>query len=279
VRFSVIIPTCHRNADLARCLERLAPGAQTLPAADYEVIVSDDGRASTAEAMVREQFRWARWVQGPRRGPAANRNCGARHAAGGWLVFTDDDCLPDAGWLAAYSASATGDATVLEGKTNACGPRPRLDMEAPVNELGGCLWSCNFAVRADVFHDVDGFDEQFPGAAMEDMDLHERLKKAGHPVRFVPAALVRHPWRLRRGTDYSRLHIASVARYVGKHPAVRGHFGCAVQWRGLARRTVFGAVQALRDFGGRGFLRQLALDLHWQWCLRRALRRNQSEQK
>ena len=63
MRFSVIIPTYHRNSDLANCLVRLAPGAQTLAAADYEVIVSDDGRASTAEAMVRERFAWARWTQ------------------------------------------------------------------------------------------------------------------------------------------------------------------------------------------------------------------------
>ena len=52
--FSVVIPTCHRNDLLARCLDRLAPGAQTLPAARYEVIVSDDGSVTTAEVLLRE---------------------------------------------------------------------------------------------------------------------------------------------------------------------------------------------------------------------------------
>jgi glycosyltransferase involved in cell wall biosynthesis len=137
MQFSVIIPTCHRNADLAACLRLLAPGAQSLPAADYEVIVSDDGRTSTAEAMVKQQFPWARWVPGPQRGPASNRNCGARSAGGKWLVFTDDDCLPSRDWLAAYAAAATDEARVLEGKTVACGFRDRLDMECPVNETGG----------------------------------------------------------------------------------------------------------------------------------------------
>lgn len=276
MKFSVIIPTCHRNDDLARCLELLAPGAQTLPAADYEVIVSDDGRISTAEVMVREQFLWARWVQGPRRGPAANRNCGARHATGDWLALTDDDCLPDPGWLAAYAASATPEATVLEGKTVACGLRDRLDMESPVNETGGCLWSCNFSVRRAAFDGIGGFDEDFPGAAMEDMDLHERLKEAGHTAKFVPAALVRHPWRVRRGRAFNRLHTASVARFVAMHPGQRAHFACGVQLRGFARRAARGAAQALREFGGRGWLRQTGLDLHWQLCLWRALRQNQS---
>ena len=49
---SVVVPTCHRNDLLARCLEGLAPGAQTLPADQYEVIVTDDGTRSTAEALI-----------------------------------------------------------------------------------------------------------------------------------------------------------------------------------------------------------------------------------
>jgi len=272
MRFSVIIPTCHRNDDLARCLERLAPGAQTLLAADYEVIVSDDGRASTAEATVREQFPWARWTQGPRRGPAANRNHGARQARGEWLVFTDDDCLPNAGWLAAYAAAATPEATLLEGKTDACGTRDRLDMECPINANGGNLWSCNFAVRAEVFRVVGGFDEAFPGAAMEDMDLHERLKAAGHRAKFLPEARVLHPWRRRRGLGFHRLHAESVARFAAKHPHLQTRHGIIRLLLDQIRRSKRDIVLAFGSFGGRGWLRQTGLDLYWLWCLRRALR-------
>ena len=91
--FSVVIPTCHRNDALAACLERLAPGKQSLAAASYEVIVTDDGSRATSEAMLREKFPWAKWMAGPRRGPAANRNHGAKHANGNWIAFADDDCL------------------------------------------------------------------------------------------------------------------------------------------------------------------------------------------
>lgn len=41
--FSVVIPTCRRNDLLAKCLDRLAPGQQTLSPDQYEVIVTDDG--------------------------------------------------------------------------------------------------------------------------------------------------------------------------------------------------------------------------------------------
>lgn len=92
---SVIIPTCDRNEQLAKCLDCLAPGVQTLPAEQYEVIVTDDGSDLTAEQMILERYLWARWVAGPRIGPAANRNNGVQYARGEWLAFTDDDCLPD----------------------------------------------------------------------------------------------------------------------------------------------------------------------------------------
>jgi glycosyltransferase involved in cell wall biosynthesis len=93
--FSVIIPTYHRNDLLAKCLDCLAPGVQTLPADQYEVIVSDDGYESTAQEMIQQNYPWVKWVAGFRKGPAANRNNGAKYATGEWLAFTDDDCLPD----------------------------------------------------------------------------------------------------------------------------------------------------------------------------------------
>jgi len=43
-------------------LDCLAPGVQTLPAEQYEVIVSDDGRQTTAEEMIRERYPWVKWV-------------------------------------------------------------------------------------------------------------------------------------------------------------------------------------------------------------------------
>src|SRR5882762_3404290 len=96
---SVVIPTYHRNDLLARCLERLAPGRQTIDASRYEVTVTDDSKTSTAEAMVREQFPFATWIKGPQRGPASNRNYGARAGKGTWIAFLDDDCVPGPGWL------------------------------------------------------------------------------------------------------------------------------------------------------------------------------------
>jgi glycosyltransferase involved in cell wall biosynthesis len=145
---SVIIPTYHRNDLLAKCLDCLAPGVQVLPAEEYEVIVTDDGSKTTAKEMIRDRYPWAKWVAGPRKGPAANRNNGAQYAQGEWLVLTDDDCLPDPNWLSAFADATTGSALALEGAIHPLGDINQDLAECPVNLTGGRFWTANIAVRA-----------------------------------------------------------------------------------------------------------------------------------
>ena len=199
-RFSVVIPTCRRNDALARCLDRLAPGKQMLPASDYEVIVSDDGPESNdARLLVENTYPWARWVPGPKHGPGQNRNHGAKQARGEWLAFIDDDCVPDAGWLAGFAARVGSGPRVFEGKTSSdTGGKPMdLRFTAPVNEEGGLLWSCNFAIQRRLFEEMGGFDEGFPYPFfdLEDVDFRLRLDDRGETYPFVPEAAVDHPPR------------------------------------------------------------------------------------
>src|SRR5262249_45821759 len=147
-----------------------------------------------------------RYVHGPARGPAANRNHGASKGHAAWIVFLDDDCYLDGDLLAAYGAALAEDPEleVMEGAIGPVGPRPNGNHHAPLNASGGRLWSCNIAVRRDVFERLRGFDERFPFAAMEDCDLMTRLQAAGSRMRFVPAAAVRHPWRSISERELSR---------------------------------------------------------------------------
>ncbi len=198
--FSVVIPTCRRNESLARCLRQIIGGAQQFPADRFEVIVTDDGPpADNAAAMVERDFPGVRWIAGPRRGPAANRNCGGTAARAPWLVFTDDDCLPQPTWLSAYAArlmAGIGDCHVLEGRTTDGGIKdPGPFYVAPDNEKGGMLWSCNLAIERSFFEKLGGFDEKFPFPHLEDVDLRLRLDDAGCCYLFVPDASVDHPPR------------------------------------------------------------------------------------
>jgi len=192
---SVIIPTCHRNDLLAKCLDCLAPGAQSLAAENYEVVVTDDGSRSTAEKMIQADYPWAKWVRGPRMGPAANRNNGALHSRGDWLAFVDDDCLPDRQWLKAILDVADAGVEVVEGKTITPDKVDNPFRQGVENLRGGVYWSCNLAVRRDRFVELGGFDEEFLEAGGEDMEFAYRLQRAQLRALFSSAALVLHPTR------------------------------------------------------------------------------------
>ncbi len=220
-KFSVIIPTYHRNDLLEKCLDCLAPKIQTLAASQYEIIVTDDGRETTAEQMIRDRYPWVKWVAGLSKGPAANRNNGVKYAQGEWLVFTDDDCLPDAQWLTAYAEAIIDNSnnySVFEGRVYVDRPRKTLAEKSPTNDTGGYLWSCNFAIDSQIFRSLGGFDERFPYAAMEDVDFKFRLAKAGILFFFIHPASVCHPWRPSGGWLELKKHQQSTLVYLSLHP-------------------------------------------------------------
>jgi GT2 family glycosyltransferase len=240
-KFSIIIPTCHRNDLLAACLERLAPGRQTIAPESYEVVVSDDGSRSTAQDMIGARFPWARWIKGPQRGPAANRNHAAAAAEADWLLLTDDDCLPESEWVTSFAkAIASGSASVYEGRTyteeNTKGPF----WSAPSNETGGYLWSCNMAIRRELLKEIGGFDDLFPYPHMEDVDLRERLKAGGHSFVFCPEAAVFHPLRPVTPVRRQAMSCESYFYYARKH-------GISLSESGLSVRTYLKARMLWMD--------------------------------
>lgn len=199
IHTSIIIPTCNRLSDLRACLEKLVP---QLPAdGSVEVIIADDSSSLLTKDMVTTLFPAIKWIQGPRSGPAANRNRGSLSALGEWLIFIDDDLTPEPGFLEGYLGAmkvAPRQLCVLEGETKRLPRPPSLLWEAPENirEHGHLTCSCNFAIRAVTYRDMEGFDERYRGGVYaEDTDLSARLMSAGFGVQFVPAASVVHPIR------------------------------------------------------------------------------------
>src|ERR671937_1022250 len=121
LRASVVVPTFRRSESLSRCLTALC--AQAFDPAAYEVIVADDAASDEARRVV---ACWAeraaarglalRYVPvSGAHGPAAARNAGWRAARGLIIAFTDDDCIPDPGWL------RTGASAFTEGVAGADG--------------------------------------------------------------------------------------------------------------------------------------------------------------
>ncbi|TWU59566.1 GalNAc(5)-diNAcBac-PP-undecaprenol beta-1,3-glucosyltransferase [Crateriforma conspicua] len=267
---SVIIPTCHRNDDLAACLERLVPGRQSLSFDHYEVIVSDDGRDSTAESLIADRYPFAQWVKGPQRGPAANRNAGASCANGEWLVFVDDDCVPSSKWLGAYAANTEG-SDILEGMTSAIGSQTRFDEECPINESGGALWSCNFAIRRNAFFALGGFNENFPAAAMEDVELNYRVNQMQIARTFISDAVVLHPWRREKDIAFRKQQAQSIAYYVGLHPELRRNYSLFAMVKGLLRYILRSMLPRFRRYRGKGAFRAIRSRIYLIVCTQFAL--------
>lgn len=238
---SVIVPTRDRPDVLRRTLDRLAPGRQTLPASQYEVIVSDDARPQGAARALAATHAWVRVIEGPARGPAANRNAGARAARHPWLAFTDDDTEPAPQWLAAFVAAIRDGTDVYEGRTTCDGGFGSPLYHAPVNETGGRLWSCNFMASSTAFARVGGFDEGFRYPHMEDQDLRVRLAAAGLRTAFVRDAVVNHPPRRQPGGARLGAYRESEVRFHVKH------HGRPESRLALIRRVVRYRLGVIRD--------------------------------
>lgn len=273
--FSVIIPTYQRNDLLAKCLDCLAPEVQTLPAEQYEVIVTDDGLKTTSEEMIRERYPWVKWVKGFCKGPAANRNNGAKFAQGEWLAFTDDDCLPDSHWLKAYAEAivANSSCLVFEGKTYVNRPKRSLAETSPINETGGYLWSCNFMIRKELFESINGFDERLL-TAMEDVDLHKRLVKNKSNIIFRSQASVCHPWRMKKlnkdGWKQWRGIQDSLITYLSIHPEEKTRLNYRYFLIGTIKKLIRETIPGSIKYKFRGLpvrIREHIFDLYMSYYL------------
>jgi glycosyltransferase involved in cell wall biosynthesis len=237
VRFSVVIPTDQRPESLERCLAALA--LQDIARDRFEVVVvNDGGRDSPRDAVERYRDRVdVRLIEQANAGPAAARNAGAAIALGDYLVFTDDDCLPDPHWLSALAASAEGHpGSAVGGRVDnalndgiySLASQQLIDFLYGYYNVPGTAGrffiTSNLAGPAARFHALGGFDVTFPLAAAEDRDLVDRWREQGGVIVYDDRAVVRHAHPLglrsfcRQHLNYGRgafhLHLARERRGV-----------------------------------------------------------------
>jgi GT2 family glycosyltransferase len=203
IRVSVVIPTCRRPELLGRCLEALL--GQTLPAAEFEVIVVDDGDCARTRQIVAAVSGARIRPDGPRirllqalatQGPAAARNLGWRHAQGEVIAFTDDDTVPVRDWLAEGLKALRPTLAAVAGRVVVPTPARATDFERMTKGLEDAEFvTANAFVRRAALEAVGGFDERFLRAWREDSDLQFRLIRSGRAIGWAPMAVVEHPVR------------------------------------------------------------------------------------
>jgi len=200
---SVIVPTRNRRRLLRELLDALA--SQTFT--NYEVVVIDDGSTDGSVEEIRSDVaagRPVRLVEGKGQGAVRARLLGVEHARGNILAFTDDDCVPSPGWLAAGVRALEAGADVVQGVTRAHGPVRPLDRTIMVDRHDGLYNTCNVFYRRQAYDRAGGFDVEAgarlnfrPGSAArglgfgEDALLGWRVRRSG-PAAFAPDAIVEH---------------------------------------------------------------------------------------
>jgi GT2 family glycosyltransferase len=141
---------------------------------------------------------------------------------------------------------------VFEGRVYADGPRRSLAEKAPLNETGGFLWSCNFAIRKALFDALRGFHDAFQHAAMEDVELMYRLRQRGEDVVFLPHAAVCHPWRRLGGWTEILRHQKATFVYLRLHPEERCRINGSVYLKSVLRGFARDIIPALISFRAAG---------------------------
>lgn len=163
----------------------------------FETIVVDGGSEDKTRDIAQKS---AKVVVDLRKGAGAGRNKGASISKGKILVFIDADTKPTSDLLSAYAnafkdkeiVAATGPIYPLE-KANL---RIRLGykfvsvyfVKFTIKIGMPSVVGSNFAVRADAFRKIKGFDESL--LTYEDWDLSNKLKKLGK-ITYVNRAVVK----------------------------------------------------------------------------------------
>jgi glycosyltransferase involved in cell wall biosynthesis len=235
-RISLIVCTYNRADILPRCLQ--AAKAQTLPTAEYEIIVVDNASVDNTRAIV-EQWPDIRYLYCPHRGLSQARNTGAHAARASIVTYIDDDAIaePDLLEQVLNTFAAHADAGCVGGRIDVHLPtslpgwyskhfagyysefNPGYAGVQRVGELWEYPFGANVSYRLEALERIGYFNLNMGRVGKntsggEELDAEYRIAQAGYAIYYMPHARVEHiimPDRLKWS------HIANSARAAGRN--------------------------------------------------------------
>jgi len=200
---SVIIPARNSQWTIRRCLDALLNSNYKA----YELIVINDGSIDDTEKIL-SGYNNIKVLKTAGAGPSQARNIAIAQARGGFIAFTDADCIVERNWLEELLKGFIDDKVAGVGGIQKS-PEDDTEFGKRVHEFFSIFGfaseyvksgvkirptnhnpTCNSMYRKAILIEEGGFMERlWPG---EDVELDYRIKKKGYRFIFNPAAVVYH---------------------------------------------------------------------------------------
>lgn len=260
----------------------------------FQVLVRDNGSGEDDDTVERVRATYPDvHVEAGREnlGVAGGRNAAAKKALELWnpkyLLFLDNDMVVEPAFVAELARPLDADPDIAQtqaklrymddpgrindgggcrivwwrGATEAVG-KGEID-RGQYDEAKPCMACCGGAmmVRADVFRQLEGFDEAFNPFGPEDLDFSLRVLEAGHRNLYVPTAVTYHKV-MHTGVGgydetYARNKVRNWFRLLRRHASLPQRLGfylvggplAVVQmvWREARRGNLSAVIGAVRQ--------------------------------
>jgi len=223
MKFSIIVPIYNRPDEAAELLKSLSE--QTF--SNFELVLVEDGSTKPCAPVV-EQFRSTfsiHYLVKENTGRSDSRNTGMAYATGDFFIFFDSDCIIPPSYLEVVNDLLLAHDTDCYG-----GPDREQDAFSPIQKAinyamtsfwttggirGGQVKKERFEPRTFnmgfsrcVYETVGGFLDMFG----EDIELSNRIRRAGFAIHLFPDAFVYHKRRVNLRKFFKQVFIFGQAR-------------------------------------------------------------------
>jgi GT2 family glycosyltransferase len=267
----VVVLSYNKRGDLLLALD-------SIHRADYPgltVVVVDNGSSDGSADAVAARYPGVNLVRHAENlGAAGGRNAGWKHlrrlADCGYVVFLDDDAevtrsyfsmvaecfeaYPHAGIVAAKALTGVDTGVIMSAGmvvnlyTGFVGDIGVGEKDVGQYEHAREVQACGgfaLAVRAAVFEELNGLDEQFNPYGWEEVDFCLRARRAGHRVQYEPRAVVSHKGSKAGrppNAEYERHKVRNYFKLLARHANLMQRITCVffvpVKWARVAWKLV-----------------------------------------